>query len=48
MPYASKAQRGLMHLKHPEIAKRWDKENPANAKSKSLPEHKKPAPKKSK
>lgn len=26
MPYASKAQQGFMHAKHPEIAKRWDKE----------------------
>lgn len=26
MPYASNKQRKFMHAKHPEIAKRWDKE----------------------
>jgi hypothetical protein len=26
MPYRSKRQRGYMHVHHPEIAKRWDKE----------------------
>ena len=26
MPYRSAAQRGYMHVHHPEIAKRWDKE----------------------
>jgi hypothetical protein len=26
MPYASDKQRKFMHAKHPEIAKRWDKE----------------------
>ena len=41
MPYKSKAQRAFMHIHHPEIAKKWDKENPKNAKSKTLPNHKK-------
>ena len=36
MPYKSKAQRGFMHAKHPEIAKRWDAETP---KGKKLPAH---------
>lgn len=35
MPYKSDAQRKFMHAKHPEIAKRWDKETPK--KGKSLP-----------
>lgn len=26
MPYKSDKQRRFMHAKHPEIAKRWDKE----------------------
>lgn len=26
MPYQSTAQQRFMHAKHPEIAKRWDKE----------------------
>lgn len=26
MPYKSKKQRAFMHIHHPEIAKRWDKE----------------------
>ncbi|HEY6021258.1 MAG TPA: hypothetical protein VIY48_15550 [Candidatus Paceibacterota bacterium] len=26
MPYKSDAQRKFMHAKHPDIAKRWDKE----------------------
>jgi len=26
MPYRSEKQRGFMHAKHPEIAKRWDEE----------------------
>lgn len=36
MPYKSKAQEAYMHIHHPEIAKRWDKEHntPHN-----LPEH---------
>lgn len=37
MPFESKAQRGFMFAKHPEIAKRWAKETPKDAK---LPEHK--------
>ena len=36
MPYKSDAQRKFMHAKHPEIAKRWDKEYPEQ---KHLPEH---------
>lgn len=40
MPYQSNAQRKYLHAVHPEIARRWDKENPKNAKAK-LPEHKK-------
>lgn len=36
MPYKSDAQRKFMHLKHPGIAKRWDKEYPNQ---KGLPEH---------
>ncbi len=36
MPYKSKAQVGYMHVHHPEIAKRWDKEYGV---SKGLPEH---------
>lgn len=35
MPYVSQAQRRFMHVKHPEIAKRWDKEFPNQ---KGLPE----------
>lgn len=26
MPYRSEKQRAFMHAKHPQIAKRWDKE----------------------
>lgn len=36
MPYESDAQRRFMHARHPEIAKRWDKEHPDQ---KGLPEH---------
>jgi len=36
MPYKSQAQRKYMHLKHPEIAKRWDREFPNQ---KRLPLH---------
>ena len=36
MPYVSNAQRGYMHVHHPEIAKRWDKEYPNQGK---LPQH---------
>lgn len=28
MPYKSEAQRRFMHARHPEIAKRWDREYP--------------------
>ena len=42
MPYTSEKQRGFMHAKHPDIAKRWDKETP---KGKKLPDHVKPKPK---
>ena len=41
MPYKSQAQRAYLHIHEPKIAKRWDKENPKNAKSKNLPKHKK-------
>jgi hypothetical protein len=37
MPYQSDAQRRFMHARHPEIAKRWDKEYPDQ---KNLPEKK--------
>ncbi len=36
MPYKSRAQVGLMHAKHPEIAKRWDQKYGV---PKGLPEH---------
>lgn len=36
MPYKSSAQRKFMHAKHPEIAKKWDKEY---AVPKNLPEY---------
>jgi hypothetical protein len=36
MPFKSQAQRGFMFAKHPEMAKEWEKETPANA---NLPEH---------
>lgn len=35
MPFKSKAQRGFLYSKHPEIARRWEKETPKN---KALPE----------
>jgi hypothetical protein len=35
-PFVSQAQRGFMYAKHPEIAKRWEKETPAG----KLPKHK--------
>lgn len=35
MPFKSQAQRGFMYAKHPEIAKRWEKETPKG----KLPEH---------
>ena len=28
MPFKSQAQRKLMYARHPEIAKRWEKETP--------------------
>jgi hypothetical protein len=37
MPYKSQAQRKYMHVKHPEIAKRWDKKYKT---PKNLPEKK--------
>lgn len=37
MPYESQAQQGYMHVHHPEIAKKWDKEDKGN---KNLPYHK--------
>jgi hypothetical protein len=38
MPFQSEAQRRLLWMKHPEIAKRWAKEYPGQ---KNLPYHKK-------
>lgn len=35
MPFQSQAQRSFMYAKHPEIAKRWEKETPPG----KLPEH---------
>ena len=34
MPFVSQAQRAWMHIHHPEMAKRWEKETP---KGKKLP-----------
>ena len=34
MPFKSEAQRKMMYAKHPQIAKRWEKETP---KGKALP-----------
>ena len=31
-PFTSQAQRGFMYAKHPEIAKRWEKETPKGRK----------------
>ena len=42
MPYKSDKQRKFMHAKHPEIAKRWDKETGGKVESKPKP---KPKPK---
>lgn len=39
MPYESTAQQAYMHIHHPEIAKRWDKETSAKQ-YEHLPEHK--------
>lgn len=39
MPFQSEAQRRLMWMKHPEIARRWAKEYPES--NKGLPYHKK-------
>jgi len=38
MPFQSKSQRAFLYEKHPDIAKRWEKETP---KGKKLPIHKK-------
>ena len=35
MPYKSDKQRKFMHAKHPEIAKRWDKETGGKVKPKA-------------
>lgn len=43
MPYKSEAQRRYMHLKHPDIAKRWDEEYKT---PKNLPKKKKKTVKK--
>jgi hypothetical protein len=42
MPYASDKQRKFMHAKHPDIAKRWDKEASGKKQAQSKP---KPKPK---
>jgi len=34
MPYVSEKQRKFMHARHPEIAKRWDKEGKGYVKGK--------------
>lgn len=40
MPYESKAQAAFMHIHHPDIAKRWDKEyDEGKIKRKKMPEH---------
>ena len=31
MPFKSQAQRAFMHMKHPDIADRWEKETPAGS-----------------
>lgn len=36
MPFVSEAQRGWMHVHHPEMAKRWEKHTPKGA---DLPQH---------
>lgn len=36
MPFKSQAQRAYMHIHHPEIADRWEKETP---KGEALPKH---------
>ncbi len=36
MPYVSQAQSGYMHVHHPDIAARWDREYPHQGK---LPKH---------
>lgn len=36
MPMQSKAQRAYLHIHHPEMAERWEKETPKG----DLPEHK--------
>jgi hypothetical protein len=40
MPYKSDKQRKFMHAKHPEIAKRWDKEEKPKPPAKSKPKTK--------
>jgi hypothetical protein len=35
MPYRSEKQRKFMHAKHPDIAKRWDKETGGKVKPKA-------------
>lgn len=34
MPYKSEKQRRYMHVKHPKIAKKWDKEEKKSGRSK--------------
>ena len=45
MPYKSQAQRKYMHLKHPEIAKRWDREFPNQKRLPLHVKHRKTKPK---
>ena len=43
MPYKSKAQSAFMHSQHPEIAAKWDTENP-DQDIPALPQHVKSRP----
>ena len=43
MPFKSQAQRAYLYAKHPDIARRWEKETP---KGKKLPRHAKSTMKK--
>ena len=39
MPYASAKQQAFMHIEHPEIAKKWDKEQKKSGKPFPKKEH---------
>lgn len=39
MPFQSEAQRRYMHMRHPEIAHRWEHEYPSKKRKKKLPYH---------